>query len=163
MGIVSSEIVEDATQHDGRRWVRYLYTWAEGIQRTYGPRLVPSDFDAAADMAAQVSGMEAREKRRELNQVDERVFVQGENPKTLPLVLNTRDEALTFVLKRMANADELDAARYARLAGLFTDSEIATLLGVLEVDATDWRSKLAALDTSIKDYDHSLPDYEDVR
>lgn len=57
--IISQRIIEDHEISKGRRYLRYEFTDHLGIEHPYGQKLVPSDFDADADLLAQVPVQDA--------------------------------------------------------------------------------------------------------
>ena len=60
MPIVSSEIVADDAQADGRRYIREHHTDDAGVVHTFGPVLAPANTNAEAVMLARVPQIEAQ-------------------------------------------------------------------------------------------------------
>ncbi len=174
MPIISTDIIAEAVQHDGRRRYRYRYTFDNGDVEEFDRNLTPVGFDVATDSIAKVADIEAEVKQRELVRAEEFLLAGG----TLAQVqakkkYNTNMEIGTYILKRMAN--RLDNVNRETLedglAALFllkdifaevTDAQIANMLVVPVADAVAWRASFTAMRDGISAYGHNFPRYSEV-
>lgn len=79
MTIVSQQILRDAPQVDGRRYLAYEFTDHLGTATTLGPMLVPAAFDADADLLAKIPSVEQQLADVEVNTAVNLTY-QGINP-----------------------------------------------------------------------------------
>lgn len=72
MSIVSSRVVEDAAQKDGRRYLRYGHTDHNGVEHVTHVRLVPADFiaDADGDAARQELFLDEVERQQAISRIE---------------------------------------------------------------------------------------------
>ena len=72
MSIVSSRIVEDAAQKDGRRYLRYGHTDHNATEHVTHVRLVPADFvaDADSDASRQEASLDESERGEAISRVE---------------------------------------------------------------------------------------------
>ncbi len=174
MPIISTDIIAESVQHDGRRRYRYRYTFDTGDVEEFDRNLTPVGFDATADSVAKATDIEAEVKQRELVRAEEFLLGGG----TLAQVqakkkYNTNAELGTYILKRMANrldnvnrdTLENDLAALFLLRDIFaevTDNQLASLLGVPLADATAWRASFTTMRDGIAGYGHNFPRYSEV-
>ena len=72
MSIVSSRVVEDAAQKDGRRYLRYGHTDHNGLEHVTHVRLVPADFNADpdGDAARQELSLDTSERQQAISRIE---------------------------------------------------------------------------------------------
>ena len=175
MPIVSTQIIAEAVQQDGRRRYRYRYTFSEGPMREYDRNMTPVGFDPVADAAACIPKIEGRAKNEELNNIY-RDVISGKDYATRrdALVFNTVDELEAFILKRTANLlreqtneqIQADVHRIIAFEIVFQASpaRIGGLMGISTGDANGFKGNVNALMIGVTGYapGAGVPLYPDV-
>lgn len=158
--IVSSVIESDVDLGNGQRSVLEVHTDDAG-QRYEFRVYAATGFDVEAQAAARALTLPARLAEIEKRKLAARVEA-GEDPTSMELAWMTRNDALRYLIKRLANDKPERVLKFAPLIGKLTDAQIASLLGVTEQQIADWRAKIVSLKQSSDAYDSGLS-YDDVR
>jgi hypothetical protein len=143
MAIVSSEIISQSLQSDGRTLIKERHTDHVGEAHDY--EYIGAADEAAAVMAARVSGIVAALRDEDLNRC---IFLEAWNY-TLIHATNTELAAFVRLLYRYASKDILArvAARILEWIanGRFTDTQIRNAFGLTAGQWTTLKTKMQTL------------------
>lgn len=166
----TAEVITDAAQADGRRYVRYRYTHDSGRTFEHGPKLVPADHDAQAEADALIPRIEVQAAEQEKRAAVDAVL-GGVALDDLTLAFNTKAQVLSFLARRLFNLMKRrdlapDALYRIRRAlpriGSYSNAQIASVTGWTEAQVADARDRLIAYKNSTDAIDHGLPEFEGV-
>ncbi len=174
MGVSTHSTIQDSTQANGQRRLRYQYDFTEGGISLYGPITVESLFDDATHRASLVTEIEESIKLKEKFAAEERA-INGDDFSDIAgsLVYNTTAEAAGFILKRMSNRFQeiTKQSVYEELPELFllrkiwtelTDNQIANFMGESSVDVATWRVTFETMRSGVANYTSPFGIYADV-
>lgn len=147
MAIVSSTIVEDAAQRDGRRHITERHVDHAGLihfVRYIAERLA----NVSEAMAARVASIEAEMKSRELERAIQRALLDG--PAIQPnLNWSTNTEFGLALREFYKTSTQRDACRIGWYVSQFnlTDNQLRTFFGLTAGQVSAARTKLSSLST----------------
>ena len=152
--VISSEVISDRPQRDGRRYIRYKFVLEDNNsqQRTtlHNRGLMPSDFDTAADMLIVGPQMLVQQAEQEIQQFQDDCR-DGNDPlhdwigywtKSTP-DWNSWDDAANGTLKHfLALEDQLELVYIDDTMGKISNSDVVSVLGVTNQNQTDIRADI---------------------
>jgi len=138
MPIVSSQIASDATQSDGRRWIRELHTDHLGIkhERNYLSRALWDAFAALTEYATQLA---TNLKQAEISGNIARIITKGSLAVTV-LDHSTVDENFSVLRTYYKTATELEAIMSGDFLSARTDAQLKNLFGYNQAQVDNLRS-----------------------
>lgn len=148
MPIISSQIIEDSEQADGRRWVTEEHADSNGESYRV-PYLTLSGANVTVNMNAMIVKINERLVERELSRYLHRIE-QGKNIIGLPYTETTQTQrAIEFLkwAKQKALDHDHQALRYAHnIIDQFTEAQIDGLLGIGKgAKVKAWAEKIRAM------------------
>jgi hypothetical protein len=147
MAIVSSTIIEDAPQRDGRRHVCERHVDHAGLIH-FIRYLAEQAADVSATMAARVAAIEAELKERELRRAVRAALEDG--PAVQPTLHWSTNTEFGLALREFyKTATQRDACRIGWFVTQFnlTDNQLRTFFGLTAGQVAAARTKLSALAT----------------
>lgn len=154
MPVISSQIIEDHAQADGRRWVAEEHTTSLG-EKLVIRYLAAVSSNVAQIMADRVDSLDQRLKDREISVYLSRIE-QNKDVTSYSFPETTAFERVSafveWAKEQVQNKDH-DAVRYAwKVTEPYTEGQIDTLLGTgMGTKLKTWEEKFQAVDDAMED------------
>jgi hypothetical protein len=142
MAIVSSVIVEDAIQRDGRRWVREHHTDHLGIVHAIA-YLAAAGFDAAAALLARVATLEASLREREIAANIASIVTEGRFAVTT-FVHSTVAQNRAALREAYRTATRVEAIMVGDFLNTLTNTQLQNLFNLTGAEVTTLRTNKLA-------------------
>lgn len=134
MPIVSSVIVDNALQKDGRRWIREHHTDHVGVVRAV-QYLAAAGFNTATAMAARVAVLDAEMTQNEIATNIAGILIDGRNA-PVSLVYSTVAQNRAALRAAYQLASRVEAIMIADFLASLTDAQLASLFGMTAAQVT---------------------------